>query len=479
MIRSVLTSGSLLYVFLRYITYALTFINTLLLAKFLGGFEYGIYSFILLVMNYMSYSNLGINESLNTEYAKFKHKKISKKIWNTAWSINLIISILGCLIFLSTLVFHKTIFSEYNFGKYAVVVILTCLIINLERVYITFYKIFGKLLKLNIQQILPNLVLIILILYYRSDINISIIVWSLFITNFISLIIFRLGLSIQPQLKISFRLAKRLITRGISLLMYNFSFYFLILLASSIVSIEYSVTDFGCFSLSNSIANGVIMAGGAFLFIFYPKILNAMNQPKEKCINTINRIKSIYVIGIDIITVLSIPAVFGISLFFPQYSLSLVRIYSILMIGKCINNATTGYSAYLIANKKENTMTIYAIMSAIIEWIIIRCFTYYGLPMEFVGLGVVMGSMIYTTLIVVSGVKALYGCVNFEQIFKELFGNGNWMVFCILIVFSFLWTNIYFMVVAFLCYYSFNGENINNVVRNGLNIISNKNALNF
>lgn len=479
MIRSLLKSGSLIYVVLRYVTYALTFINVLLLAKYLGGYEYGIYSFILLVINYMSYSNFGINDSLNTEYAKYKHRKISKNIWDTAWSLNLIVSLIAVAIFFLICLFNNNLFSEYKFGEYAVLVILTCLLQNLERIYITFYKLHGKLIKLNIQQILPNLSIFILIIIFTSRITISIIVWTLFITNLISLVIFRFGLPSKPRFIISLRLAKTLLIRGISLLLYNFSYYFLILLASSMVSMEFSVVEFGCFSLSNSIANGVIMAGGAFLFIFYPKILNAMHRSKNECAQVISRIKSIYVVGIDIICILSIPAVVGISYFYPQYSISLVRIYSILMIGKCINNSTTGYSAYLIANKKENLMTLYALISALIEWCIIRLFILCDLGMEFLALSVIVGSFIYTTLVVITGVKALYGQIDIKRIYYEIFGNGNWIVLTILLIFSFLWTNIYFMIGALICYYSFNHRSIKNVVRSGISIIQNKNALNF
>ncbi len=60
------------YVIIRYVTYAMQFANAILLARYLNEFYFGVYSFIMLVMQYMSYSNLGINESLNTEYAARK-----------------------------------------------------------------------------------------------------------------------------------------------------------------------------------------------------------------------------------------------------------------------------------------------------------------------------------------------------------------------------------------------------------------------
>ena len=71
-ILGLLRSPSSVYVIFRYGTYIVQFLNSILLAKALGDIKYGIYSFVFLIMQYMSYSNLGINESLNTEYAVSK-----------------------------------------------------------------------------------------------------------------------------------------------------------------------------------------------------------------------------------------------------------------------------------------------------------------------------------------------------------------------------------------------------------------------
>lgn len=479
MLKALLTSQSLIYVVLRYVTYALAFINTLLLAKFLGGFEYGVYSFILLVMSYMSYSNFGINESLNTEYAKYKHRKIAKYIWDNAWSVNIAISVVITLLSICGFLYDPKLFSEYKFSEYAIILLLTCFLINLSRIYITFYKLHGKLVKLNIQQILPNLTIFVAIFILKYNINIHIITIILFVTNFISLIIFRIGLPQPPRFLITYKIGKTLIIRGLSLLIYNFSYSFFILLASSIVSAYYSVVEFGCFSLSNSMANGVIMAGGAFLFIFYPKILNAMNRPKEECAIIISRIKSIYVVGINIVCIIAVPIIWGISYFYPHYGLSLVRIFAILILGKCINNATTGFSAYLIANKKEFKMTILAIVSVGIEWILIQTFLFADLKLEYMALAVVIGSLIYAILIVISGMKSLKSKINIRDIIEEIIGNGNWLVMIILSVFAFVWTNIFFLICSLLFYYFFFMHKINYVISSGLNIIKDKNALNF
>ncbi len=350
---SVVSSPSVIYVILRYVTYFLAFVNALLLAKYLGGYEYGIYSFVLLIVSYMAYANLGINESLNTEYSKYKNTLRANKIWDTAWSLNLLICLAVSLLWCAVTVLDSDLFANYH------------------------YKLFGKLLKLNIQQILPNITILVLCLVFKTDITVNMIVWALLITNSIALLLFRIGLPQRPKFTIDRAISKVLITRGISLLLYNLSFYLMILFASSLVSANFEVTEFGCFSFANSLVNGVIMAGGAFLFIFYPKILNQMEGTDQQIEANIRRIKSIYVVGIDMICLVSILCVYVISFWYPEYSIRMVQIYSVLILGKCLNNATTGYSAFLIARKKEIRLAAYGFCSVGVVWalssVFLRC----------------------------------------------------------------------------------------------------------
>lgn len=137
-------SPSSIYVIIRYITYIVQFANAVLLARYLNEFYFGIYSFIMLVMQYMSYSNLGINESLNTEYASHKNDTIqTTAIWNNAWSLNIVVNTIIAvgigILFLTT----DYLFPCYQFNNYKYLLLATCIIINLSKVYITYYKLWG------------------------------------------------------------------------------------------------------------------------------------------------------------------------------------------------------------------------------------------------------------------------------------------------------------------------------------------------
>lgn len=476
---AVFSSPSVIYVILRYVTYFLAFVNALLLAKYLGGYEYGIYSFVLLIVSYMAYANLGVNESLNTEYSKYKNTPRANKIWDTAWSLNLLICTSVSILSFAVAVADNDLFADYHFKDYGYLLIVTCLVINLGRIYITYYKLFGKLFKLNVQQILPNITILVLCLVFKTDMTVDMVVWALLLTNAVALLVFRIGLPQRPKFSIDKAISKVLIARGVSLLLYNLSFYLMILFASSLVSANFEVTEFGCFSFANSLVNGVIMAGGAFLFIFYPKILNQMEGDDRRIESNIRRIKSIYVVGIDMICLLSILCVYAISFWYPQYSMKMVQIYGILILGKCLNNATTGYSAFLIARKKEAHLAVYGFCSVGVVWAASSIFLRHKLGIEYVALAVTIASFVYSSCVVIEGVRALYRKVSFRSYVYEIFGNGSWLNMLLLVLFSFVWPNPYFLLGAIVLYYILNFNNIKRAIASGLDIMTNKNALNF
>lgn len=469
-----------MYVIIRYVTYVIQFVNAVLLARYLNAFYFGIYSFIMLLMQYMSYSNLGINESLNTEYAA--HKKDASQLnnlWNNAWSVNIVLNIVITLVCLILFEITDTLFTTYQFNDYKYLLLATCIAINLSKVYITYYKLHGALIKLNIQQILPNLAIFLLLIIYRKELTISNIVIVLFVSNVLSLLIFRIGVPVVPKFSLNKQWIVILIRRGITLLLYNLSFYFLTLLASSLVSVYYSVETFGCYSFANTLVNGVVMAGGAFLFIFYPKILNRLSAGNVEAIETIRKIREVYIVFMDLISLLSILCILVISSTVTQYGVKLVMMYAILMLGRIVNNASTGYAAFLIAKGKEHCLVVYGFLSVLVVAVCGVCVHWLDLSVETIALSVAVASFVYTYLVIRLARKILEEPISYRIILSEIFGMNKWLV-CIIIIFNaFVLRSYIVLVVSMLVYCIINVKNIKRSVKIGVSVLSNKNALSF
>ena len=471
---------SSVYVIIRYVTYAMQFVNAVLLARYLDVFYFGIYSFIMLAMQYMSYSNLGINESLNTEYAAHKNDMSRlNDIWNNAWSINILLNIVIALACCAVFGVTDDLFRAYQFNDYKYLLLATCIAINLSKVYITYYKLHGRLIKLNIQQILPNLAIFVLLMVYREDLTIFGIVLALFVSNTAALLVFRIGVPVIPEFSLCKDWITVLIRRGVTLLLYNLSFYFLTLLASSIVSIYYSVETFGCYSFANTLVNGVVMSGGAFLFIFYPKILKRLRTENAESIEVIRKIREVYVVFMDLISLLSILCILAVSAIVAQYGPQLVMIYAILMLGRIVNNASTGYAALLIARGKEHRLVIYGFLSVLAVAGCGVCVRELNLPVEAVALSVVIASFIYTYLVVGFAWNVLGIPVSSRLILSEIFGMNKWLVCAIILLNAFVLHSYMVLIGCMLAYCMVNMKNIRRAIGIGFAVLSNKNALSF
>ena len=470
---------SSVYVIIRYVTYAMQFVNAVLLAHFLDVFSFGVYSFIMLLMLYMSYSNLGINESLNTEYAVHKNDPAQlKDIWNNAWSVNILWNIVLAFACCALFKVSDGLFQDYRFNDYRYMLLATCITINLSRVYITYYKLHARLIKLNIQQILPNLAILVLMMIYRESFTIKGIVATYFVSNIMTLLIFRIGVPVVPRFSLHKDWTVVLIRRGITILLYNLSFYFLTLLASTVVSICYSIETFGCYSFANTLVNGVVMAGNAFLFIFYPKILSRLDTENTESVEMIRKIQEVYVVFMDLISLLSILGIIAVSVILDKYGINLVVTYAILMLGRIVNNASTGYAALLIAKRKEYRLVIYGFLSVIVVAVCGVCVRRLNLPVETITLSVVIASFIYTYLVIGFAWKILGVPVSYHLILREIFGMNKWLVCTIILLNAFVLHSYYVVLIGcMLAYCVVNLKNIRNAAEVGISVLSNKNAL--
>mgnify|MGYP003200516148 FL=1 len=475
-ILGLLRSPSSVYVIFRYGTYIVQFLNSILLAKALGDIKYGIYSFVFLIMQYMSYSNLGINESLNTEYAVSKDGDRCK-IWNTSWALNLLINTFLFMVF-AFLISIVSLFSRYEFDSYGMLLLMTCIVINLSRIYITYYKLHGKLIKLNIQQFLPHFVLLVLVLIMWNKLTVRQIVVSYFVSNVIALIIFRVDLPNPPSFQIDRSIASVLLRRGITLLLYNLSFYLLTLVASSLVSSYFSLEEFGCYSFVNTLIHGIIMACGAFLFIFYPKILNRLYScDEDKAYELISRIRGVYILFIDLVSLLSIFVAVVLSYLLPQYRNDITIIFPILILGQIIMSSTTGHSAYLLSKKKEFRLVVFGFESVVLTLVLgILCGEYFN-SLYALSLVVPISSLFYTFMTTRESLATMNKNHAIADVLKEIFALKKWFPCVLVLIYAFVINLWHVILIGVGIYLFINYKNLRISIKGGVRIISDRNSL--
>ena len=396
-------SKTLHFVSFKYFAYFLQIINSIAIAKYLGVYAFGIYSFINLVTQYLNYTNIGIYFSLNTILSvKKKNNYLSKKIWETSLGLTAIISFI--LVVIGFVISNTNIeaLDKYSFSEYSFLIFTIAVLYNFNILFSNLFRVYGKLNQINFAEFIGPFLILCAVIYYRVELKVIHILTAILIKNIFSLINFIYYNPLHLRFKVNSKLKCILILRGINLLLYNLSYAFILIMARSIVSYFYSVEDLGNFSLANSFSLNLIMAIGAFSFLFYPKMIyrfSKIKHNKNDSSNFINEIQSVYVTGINFISIISLLGVPIFTIYLPEYT-NMASLFKILIIAQIFINSSYGYSIYLIANGKEIILTKIGFVSIICLGITGSLCALLGFDIQLFSFTIIICSFIYTSLII-------------------------------------------------------------------------------
>ncbi len=394
--KNVLNSSTIQFVAVRYISYGLTFLNSLLLANYLGDYVFGLYGFVLLFLQYFAFSNFGINHSLNTILAVKKgNKRLSEDIWGTSLLISILISILFLAINFILLSIFPNILSKYEYARYGTLVVFLGLVINFNNLFLAINRIYSRFQIINFQLLSPQIGILILLLW-GGNITIETIVLVMLSANILSLILFVYKSPLKIRLKFSKILMLNLISRGVSLILYNMSYSFIIISSATIVSIFYKVNVFGQYKFAQTISSAIFMAAGAFSFVFFPKIINRMvTKKKDEVVVFIREMREVYIGALNLLSFIFLLFIPAIDRYFPEYS-DMLNVFKLLLLAQVLSNQSNVYKTYLIAKKKEKYLTYYGFSAIAIVVLLGISFCSFGLPYEYVALSVVVGVGYYS-----------------------------------------------------------------------------------
>jgi O-antigen/teichoic acid export membrane protein len=181
----------------------------------------------------------------------------------------------------------------------------------------------------------------------------------------------------------------------------------------------------------------------------------------------------------DLISLLSVLFIIATTVVVPQYGVQMVIVYSILILGRIINNASTGYAALLIARGKERYLVIYGFLSILAVAVCGVCAHYLKLPVEYMALSVSIASFVYTYLVIRLALSDLGNPSSVRSILCDIFGMNKWLA-CLIIVLNAFVMHSYIVLLGCILLYCFvNIRNIRRAVTSGMQIVSDKNALIF
>lgn len=423
MLQKLLKNPVIGYITSRYATYAIQFINSMLIAIYLGPVYLGIWGFINLVIQYLSQLNFGIAHAVNTIASIKKHHTtyISKVIGNATLMLVGLTAVL-VLLFLCNRFFNWNIGEKYNFGQFDIYVLIIAVSSYFTALFSSIFRIYGKLFEIAFSQSIFPIVLLPVILLVSRENLLDYLVYTYLITSLLSNLLFIVRFPVKVHFNLSKRLWWVIQKKGWHLFLYNSSFYLIIISTRSFISNYYTVTEFGYFTFSFSLANVILMLLTAFTFLIWPKLLNSLSQlSAEKSFALIKKIRSLYVSTSHLLVHLGIFLFPYFLLFFPQYR-GTFEAFALIALTIVLYTNCFGYQGLLIARQKEKTVGYLSMSALALNLVLCYLLTaVFEVGFEKVILATMVSYVLYVFIMGVLGRKVLQIRFDLKECLVDIF----------------------------------------------------------
>lgn len=399
-IKEIFSSKVLIFIMSRYIGYFLLFINALLIARYLGVYFFGIYSFIFLIIQYLNYTNLGIPYSLNYYLSVETNTDKKNKAIQDTLAFNFLISFIVALFFIILYVFDIKFIFKFNINSFYIPIALIAIIQLFNQVYITICRTFAITKPIIFNQLVIPFLQLPGFLLYRNEELLNYILIVSFLGNFLSLAYFHFSYPISFKFKILVHDYNVLIFHGLNLLLYNVSYNFILTLGTTLVGIYFSIEELAQYSFAATMSAACLMILGSVAYLFYSKILNKLTTIKGKSgiAKFVNNLSRVYFeSSLFIILLISnfTPVLYYL---LPEYQPSKL-IFKLLLISYLIMTCSFGYTTLLVQTKRHFSLTKIALISIFSNAIFAYIFVYLKFPLFFIALSTILSSLLFVILI--------------------------------------------------------------------------------
>lgn len=381
----------------RYLTYALQFVTTLIVAIKLGPQDFGIWSFVLLIINFFNIVDFGISNSLNVLLVQERSSKSQCTRYISASAI--IISILSALvIFTYALIrcINPEIINKYNAWQYLPIILFVVILSYFNKSFSAVYRVENKLLEIAIyQSLVPVLLFLSIVIFHESPLWYM--VGSYLAGHVIILIVFlRNGLATFKQAP-TYQDIKTISFKGFWLFLYNSAFYLIMYLTLLFVSNYYQVEEYGKFNFAYTLSNSIFLLVDAFGFIVFPKMLDKLkSKDYNQCRSAINMVRSNYMTLVYSLVLLALPFFELFCSFIPKYT-DCGRALCLSAIALLPYVNAFGMNTFLIAQNKERVLSFLSFTLLLINAILLFVFkTFMKFPYDLFFLSPMILYVIYT-----------------------------------------------------------------------------------
>jgi len=368
-ISTLISNKNIVFISTKYLSYLISFVVGIVIANRLGVFYFGVYGFIKMLMQYLSYSNFGVNYSglILMSQQDRNDDNFNNKILLSSLTCSIIIFAILYLVFVSYYGYFIPLLDEkYFLSNYLYYIFFIVLFKQINVIYINLFRVYNRLGLINIAFLLPCLAELVVLPFATGENLLHIVFLALAISNGIVMVIFAFSLPFKFRFIYEVKSTVKLISRGIKLLIYNTSYYFIGLFTKSFVSKFFSVTIFSQFIFAYNISDAIMLLNNSISFLLYPSVIKQSMQLSGKAlIKYLLEIQEKYMLLANIIIIIAYMASPFLIVVTPQYSDSIPMLFILLFAQLLIANIFI-MTTFLVQRKSENYLIVVGLTSLII-----------------------------------------------------------------------------------------------------------------
>lgn len=473
LLKKVIKNKVLQYVFSRYATFFLQFINSLFIAVYLGPYYLGVWGFITLMIQYLNQLNLGIAHSVNAIISIHKNKEwYVQKVVGTSLTMLLGLSLIVVLFFGINILFNLNVGDKYNFSSYGYSVVLIGIMAYFNSLFSNIFRVYGRIVEIAINQSAFPLLMLMAIFLLKGE-NL---LWALVGANFIAFLISFILYLIKSPVKLKFLFIGRLIRtiqiKGWHLFVYNTSFYMIIISTKTFISGYYTVKEFGYFTFAFALGNVILLLLQSFSFLITPKLINRMAVAStERAASILKMVRDAYITTAHLFIHLAILLFPLFITFFHQYDQS-SNAFKLISLTVVLYTNSFGYSGLLIAKGYEKKLGQISFIALLINIVLVLLLIkVFYVSFTFVIIATMAAYFYYVFLLGRIGLEKLKLRTNILSVLKDIYPIRLFIPYLIslsLIIFS---TQDIYFIMPFILFLLLNNKILKKIIPLIKNII--------
>lgn len=394
--------GEFYFIILRYFNFLLQALRGFALAYYLGPFLFGVFGYLMLYQQYLSYTNVGIQYSVNAELALITNSEENRKknIIDSAFSLTLMIAIILFLIAFLINFYKIDLFPFDGSYKYSFILITLTILTHFQQIFINILRIKKKIKEIILSEILISVTILSVVLFFEGVNLVDAVFYTWAIILFCILGYFKYAYN--KRINFNTCEIKLLLKIGLPLLIYNFSYYLMGLILRTLVGIFYPTIIMGYFSFANNITTAVMLGLDTITWVIFPVVIAKLADANLRNFELSNYLVSftnklvVIVLVVILVSVLGLPLLF---LILPQYKM-VEHSLMILLINQIIFNSAFAMISLCIARKMYKQIAIISLLSVFISGTISFLCSYYHFDYIWLVISNMIGGLIFINVLI-------------------------------------------------------------------------------